>query len=137
MKPKKFLYLTTFCILLISGYLHAEEPAKMHSVSLHIGYANMPGGTAGLTNTSHSYEWDLCSGISCCLFLCRLPTVAHTLSVLFSVLLFLVSRSSNFSALINFLTLSGISSTDFQNIPEAELPPPDILPLPGESVPAP
>ncbi len=39
MKPKKLLYLATFCILLISGYLHAEEPAKIHSVSLHIGYA--------------------------------------------------------------------------------------------------
>lgn len=65
MKPKKFLYLTTFCILLISGYLHAEEPTdKMHSVSLHMGYANMPGGTAGLTNSAHSYERDLCSGIS-------------------------------------------------------------------------
>ena len=64
MKLKKLLYLATFCILLISGYLHAEEPAKMHSVSLHIGYANMLGGTAGLTNSAHSYERDLCSGIS-------------------------------------------------------------------------
>ena len=63
---------------------------------------------------------------------------AYLLPVLVLLMvLFLISRSSNLSALINFLTLPGISLTDFQNIPEAELPPPDILPLPGESVPAP
>lgn len=65
MKPKELLYLTIFCISLISWPSYAENPVNNpHSISLHMGYANMLSGTAGLTNSAHSYERDLCSGIS-------------------------------------------------------------------------
>lgn len=64
MDSKKWLT-CLIIVLLPCSFLTAENPVtNKHSIAFHLGYANMLGGTAGLTNSSHSYERDLCSGIS-------------------------------------------------------------------------
>ena len=66
MKEGKTAYvLLAIVVFLLPVMVFAEEPEPWrYSLSLHYGYANMVAGTAGLTNSSRSYEKDLCSGMS-------------------------------------------------------------------------
>lgn len=56
-----FLILT---LLVVPGFISAETKEKKHRFSVHAGYANMIGGTAGLTKSTSSYENKLCSGLT-------------------------------------------------------------------------
>ena len=54
------VFLTMWCIA-----LPAQETTKQqHTFSFHTGYGNMLKGTAGLTNSSKSYERSLSEGVS-------------------------------------------------------------------------
>jgi hypothetical protein len=53
-----------FILLLLPGVLPAQTKEKKHQFSVYAGYANMIGGTAGLTKSTSSYENKLCSGFS-------------------------------------------------------------------------
>ena len=54
------VFLTMWCIA-----LPAQETTKQqHTFSFHTGYGNMLKGTAGLTNSSKSYEHSLSEGVS-------------------------------------------------------------------------
>ncbi len=60
---KHFLMLAA--AILLPTFCFAEKPTfKRHELTASSGYANMLAGTAGLTNTSASYEKKLRSGIS-------------------------------------------------------------------------
>ncbi|MDR0748304.1 MAG: hypothetical protein LBF62_01875 [Tannerellaceae bacterium] len=50
---------------LVPALCFAEEPFHAKGeIAFHSGYANMPGGTGGLTSPAGSYERKLCSGIT-------------------------------------------------------------------------
>ena len=62
MNKKTPILFLLFSILTFST-LWGQTTVK-HNLSVRAGYANMLGGTAGLTNSSNSYERELCSGFS-------------------------------------------------------------------------
>ena len=65
MKKKISILFLLFSISVASiPTLWGQTTTRNHSLTIHAGYANMLGGTAGLTNNSNSYEKELCSGFS-------------------------------------------------------------------------
>jgi len=64
MKGKRLVLFLLCFILTATSTVFGQTARKKFRLAGHVGYANMLGGTDGLTNSSSSYERELCSGFS-------------------------------------------------------------------------